>query len=184
MLQYPLDPEHLKIIQKNETAVQGPIVVTDDLLVSYIRSKTISQYLFPKNRIVVNSAPYRVLESNIPLLKEQGDMTVILSDVNTDSRSTQGILSIGTIFPVRNPSYAFNIDIYGSDYPSIRAHIVKHLLRLKDIMPELTSIYVYVDEDFPFEVIDKIFLEFGISRTLFRVFTKRYVYEKLLQPGS
>ena len=111
-------------------------------------------------------------------------MTVILSDVNTDSRSTQGILSIGTIFPVRNPSYAFNIDIYGSDYPSIRAHIVKHLLRLKDIMPKLTSIYVNVDEDFPFEVIDKIFLEFGISRTLFRVFTKRYVYEKLLQPAS
>ena len=184
MLQYPLDPEHLKIIQKNETAVQGPIVVTDDLLVSYIRSKTISQYLFPKDRIVVNSVPYRVLESNIPLLKEQGDMTVILSDVNTNSSSPQGILSIGTIFPVRNPSYAFNIEIYGSDYPSIRAHIVKHLIRLKDIRPKLTSVYVFVDEDFPFAVVDKIFLEFGISRTIFRVFTKRYMFEKLLQPAS
>ena len=160
--------------------------VTDGQFVGYIRSPTASQYLFPKDRIVVNSVPYRVMEANIPAIREQKDITAIYSDVNFNYLNIpSGVLSIGSLYPVPKPAYAYNIELYGSDFDSIRSHIVKHLERLKEKTSGLTSIFVFVDKDFPFDGVDEILLDFGMQRKPWREqLTKRLMFEKVLEPTS
>ena len=162
--------------------------VTDSQFAGDIRSQTASQYLFPKGRIVVNNVPYRVMEANIPAIREQKDITVIYSDVNFDYLGIpKGVLSIGSLYPVPKPAYAYNIELYGSAFDSIRSHIIRHLLRLKEKTLDLTSISVFVDEDFQFDVIDKILSDLGMQRRPWREqihVTKRLMFEKVLEPTS
>ena len=182
-LQYPVEPKRFKLQETDIRSAQRLTVVTDGLLASYIRSEVVSKYLFPQGRIVVNSVPYKAMESNIPVLREQKDASVIFSDLcNSDPSS--GMLSIGTLFHVKNPAFAYNIELYGSDTGSARSHIARHMLRLTDKVSELTGVFVFVDETFPFDVVDKVFLDYGINRTLLRPFTKRMMFEKKLEPVS
>ena len=184
VLQYPLDTKQLQLILANDQSLETPLEASDSVLADHIRSKTLREYLFPKERIVINVVPHRVMESNIPLFREQGDMTMVFSDVGIQAGKPQGVLSFGSMYPIQKPPYAYNIEIYGSCYSSIRNHVIKHLRRLKNTMPNMTSVFVFVDEGFPANAVDETFLEFGIKRTLLRGFTKRHVFERSLQPAS
>ena len=185
-MQYLLEPTTLTFLNTDVRNAQELCLITDDQLGGYIRSQTACQYLFPKDRIVVNSVPYRVIEANIPAIREGKDITAIYSDVNFDYLNTpKGVLSIGSLMPVPNPAYAYDIELYGSDYDSIRSHIVRHLLRLKSKTSDLTSIFVFVDEDFQFGVIDNIMSDFGMQRIPWcEQIAKRMMYEKILERTS
>ena len=183
ILQYPVEPMRFKLQETDIRSAQRLTVVTDGLIASYIRSEVVSKYLFPQGRVVVNSVPYRAMESNIPVIREQKDATVIFSDL-CNSNPLSGMLSTGTLFHVKSPAFAYNIELYGSDTGSVRSHIARHMLRLTDKVSELTGVFVFVDETFPFDVVDKVFLDYGINRTLLRPFTKRMMFEKKLEPVS
>ena len=187
-MQYQIDqPANLALLNADVEKVQQLIQVTDSQLAGYMRSETTTRYLFPRDRIVVNSVPYKVMESNIPAIREQKDFTVIYSDVKFNFlKDPRGILSIGSLFPIPNAAHAYNIELYGSaSQDSIRRHIVKHLLRLREKTSELTSVFVFVDEDFPFDILDNIMLDLGLQKKPWHTqMTKRMMFEKVLVPQS
>ena len=187
-MQYQLDTPANVVLPKNDVEKTRQLFeVTDSQLAAYINLESSRQYLFPKDRIVVNSVPYKVMESNIPVIREQKDLTVIYSDVRFNFlKVPRGMLSFGTSFPVHNAAHAYNIELYGSDsVENVRHHIVKHLLRLKEKTCEPTSVFVFVDEDFPFDIVDKVMLDLGIQKRLWhKQMTKRMMFEKSLVPQS
>ena len=132
------------------------------------------------------NVPYRVMEANIPIIKEGNDVTEVFSDVShMNENLPSGLLSIGSLVAVPKPAFAYDLEIYGSDFKSMKAHIIKHLLRLKANTSEITSFVVFVDEEFPCDLVDTVMLELGIRRNHWRTeVAKRIMFETMIGPKS
>ena len=142
--------------------------VTENLLFTYFTKQHLHQYLFPKDRILVNSVPYRLMESNIPLIfsnKKFMDMR-IRTDVGTRGDNYKGLLSIGTGYPVPRPSFAYNIELYGEDNDSLEKHILYHLKSMSSLKVETISLYVCFDEKLCQQRISEIFSKYDIPRQI------------------
>ena len=165
LLAYKLSVHQLRlphVHNGNKTVLSA---ITDKNLSTYFASEKISSYLFPHKRILVNATPYRLMESNIPLILENSDITKIYTNVESMSNDNcTGLVSIGTVYPVRRPSYAYNIEIYGEDRCSLESHIVQHLRHVMERTTGDVSIHVATDENMPQKVIDKVMSKYGIRR--------------------
>ena len=140
-------------------------VVTDAILSTYFASENIRSYLFPHERILVNSIPYRLLSNNIPLIMDNySGMTEIYSDVVACSSGCTGLLSVGTVYPVKQPTFAYNIEIYGDDSNRLEQHILRHLKRIIDITYGKISIHVVVDENVSKSTVDEVMLQYGVIK--------------------
>ena len=114
--------------------------------------------------MLVDVVPYKMIDANIPLMMQPRKYMEVYSDIKTTEDSCSGILSFGLVYPISRPQYKYMLDIFGNDYSSLRIHIVKYLLRLKEKTTGVTAMLVYVSETFPLENIDNIFKDFGIFR--------------------
>ena len=165
LLAYKLSVHQLRlphVHNGNKTVLSA---ITGKNLSKYFASEEISSYLFPHKRILVNATPYRLMESNIPLILENSDVTKIYTNVeNTSNNECSGLLSVGTVYPVRRPSYAYNIEIYGEDRYSLESHIMQHLRHVIDRTIGDVSIHVAIDESMPQKVIDTIMSKYEIVR--------------------
>lgn len=164
-------------------------LVTETLMSSYIDSKDICAYLFPEGRIAVDGVPFKLLPGNVPMMFEQNDIIVMFSDIECDSKNCIGLLSIGTTQKVKNPSYIYNIELYGNakDLNCLKRHINKHLNVLKGHSLDTVCIFVFVANDCLERRVDDVLREYGISRKLWHdsvsgdvTLTKRLVYERIL----
>ena len=189
ILSYIIDQEQL-IMNLIETSQSKELtLVTETLMGSYINSKDICAYLFPEGRITVDGVPFRLSPGNVPLMFEQNDIIVMFSDLDNDSKNCKGLLSIGTTQKVKNPSYIYNIELYGNtkDLSCLKCHIDKHLNVLKEHEFETVCIFVFVANECLEGNVDEVFHGFGISRKFWYdsvsgdiTLTKRLVYERKL----
>ena len=164
-------------------------LVTETLMGSYIDSKDICDYFFPQGRVVVDGVPFKLLPENVPLMFEQNDIIVMFSDLDNDSKNCKGLLSIGTTQKVKNPSYIYNIELYGNakNLNCLKCHIDKHLNVLKELAFETVCIFVFVANECLEGKVDEVFHGYGISRKFWHdstagdvTLTKRLVYERKL----
>ena len=140
---------------------ETPRDVTEANLAVYFGSKTFISYLLPKERLLINGIPYKPLNSNIPLIMKTNDITAIFTDVVIQNETCSGLLSVGTLYPVKRPTYAYNIEIYGEDFNSLERHIVRHLERIVDKAFGEVSLYIYVDEKLPPTTMDRLMSRYG-----------------------
>ena len=161
--------------------------VTKDMMMSYINSKQISGYLFSQGRFLVDGVPFQLLLSNVPLMFAQNDVTVMFSDVLVDGNVCKGLLSVGTIQHIKNQSYVYNIEIYGTDIISVNTHISRHLNILKSKANNIVCMFIFIENAHLETAVDEIFHQYGISRKLWHdskiaevYLTKRLVYEQTL----
>ena len=166
-------------------------VVTDTILATYFASERISCYLFPHERILVNSIPYRLLSSNIPLIMKNSSITEIYSDVEVGDNGCTGLLSVGTVYPVKQPVFAYNIEMYGDDINSLEPHIFRHLKRMTQRTYGKISIHVVVDENMSHTTVDKVMMQCGVTKGSARLSTnaeeetlRRVLSEMNYQPKS
>ena len=92
------------------------------------------------------------------------EFTVAYSDIKEEHGQWTGLLSFGLVFSVPKPQYKYVLNIFGTDTSSVRLHIIKHLIRLKEKTKGVTTMLVYVPEKFDLNCIDVVFEEFGIAR--------------------
>ena len=132
------------------------------------------------------NVPYRVMQANIPIMKEGNDVTEVFSDVSHSNENLpSGLLSIGSLVAVPKPALAYDLEIYGSDYRSMKAHIIKHLLRLKANTSEITSFVVLVDDQYQCDLVDTVMLELGVrSKHWHSQIAKRIMFESIIRPTS
>ena len=138
--------------------------VSDIHLSLYFKSRVIRDYLSPEGRLLVDAVPYRMIDANIPFMIQPEKYTAIYSDLKVHGGGCSGLLSFGLVFPIRRPQFNYVLNIFGSDTSTLRTHIVKHLLRLKDRTKEVTALVVFVPKSFDLHEVDKVFEDFGISR--------------------
>ena len=139
-------------------------VVTGDTLTTYFNTERYSQYLFPHERMLVNSCPYKLMECNIPIIMGNSDITEIYTDFRAGNEEYRGLLSVGTVYPVIRPSYAYNLEIYGEDNDSLETHIQRHLKRMVDKAAGDTSLFVCINDKLSDQIIDQIFAKYKIQR--------------------
>ena len=114
--------------------------------------------------MLVDVVPYKLIDANIPLMMQPRQYMEVYSDIKQTGDMCSGLLSFGIVYPISSPQYKYMLDIFGTDYESLRLHIVKHLLRLRERTTGVTAMLVYVPESFQLEKLDRIFKEFGVVR--------------------
>ena len=155
-------------LQQSERAVDGSSTITvadDNLLREYITSKDISKNLFQEGRIIIDFSPYRLLPSNVSLMKQPAGFAEAFSDVRLESGEHKGLLTFGTICKIPAFSYRYTIDVYGSDIVSFERHVQKHLSRLKQKAVGATAVILFVDESFSLERVDEVLQGYGAARS-------------------
>ena len=138
--------------------------VSDMNLSLSFKSKSTREYIAPSGRMLVDLVPYDMADFNIKSMQEPKEYKVIYSNIRVHGSLYSGLLSIGTVFPISNPQYKYMLDIFGSDKASLRTHLIKHLMRLKDKTNGVTAVLVYLPDDFDLDMVDALFDEFGINR--------------------
>ena len=155
-----------KNIQEPEVAAADTVLhIAFDDVAKFFKSNGLSNYLFPYNRILVDMVPYKLIESNTIRMEEiSGEHTRVFSDVTDGNNGTKGILSFGTLFKAQKVSYVYGIEIYRTDIDSIRKHIAKHILALKENTSGSVCIMFFLQENVPANVINDMCLDFAMER--------------------
>ena len=136
-----------------------------DNLATYFNSSDISRYLFPHQRIMVDIVPYKLMESNIPLMNDfSSGHTKAYTDVREENGGIRGMLSFGTLFRAQKVSYVYGIEIYGTDVSSVQRHIVRHLSELQQSANGSVCLMLFVQDDFPQNIADEICFKYGMER--------------------
>ena len=161
--------------------------ISDSELSTYITSNKISKYLFPSDRLIVNFVPFRLIETNVKLIRDPMKFTEIFSDLSTENDSCSGLLSFGIVYPIEAVPYRYEINMFGADLGSFNAHIIKHLQRLKNTSRGCSIVVVVLDERFPSAMVNSVLQDFGgLKQTHPSVksqdpyYTVEYLFEKTL----
>ena len=159
-----------KIIQEPVVAAADTVLpIAFDDVAKFFTSNGLSSYLFPYNRILVDMVPYKLIHSNTTRMQEiSGEHTRVFSDVTDGKNGAKGILSFGTLFKAQKVSYVYGIEIYGADIDSIRKHIAKHILALKENTSGSVCIMFFLQENVPANIINDMCLDFAMERVNYR----------------
>lgn len=120
--------------------------VLEDDLKSILMSKPLTQYLFPKDRIVVSWLPLKLTQSNVPFVFWHDD--VMFSDVRYSRRMNtnfvrKGLLTSSSYFPVSKSQWVCNIDVFGTDMLSLESHFLAHVNNLQNRVCSGDRVCVY-----------------------------------------
>ena len=138
--------------------------ISESNLSKYFKSKAMCDYLAPEGRMLIDVVPYKMIDANISFMMQPRQYMEVYSDVNQSEDTYSGLLSFGLLFPIARPQYKYMVDLFGTDYQSLRSHIVKHLMRLKRETTGVTALLIYVSDEFDVKKLDDLMSEFGITR--------------------
>ncbi|XP_053404073.1 uncharacterized protein LOC123554430 isoform X2 [Mercenaria mercenaria] len=141
----------------------SPSAKVIDTIPADFLSPPYSNYLFPEGRVILDWVPFRLLLANVPLFK--GRNTVFYTDITTVETErkreindeptqlktkhaiphpVQGLLSASTVFKAHHDlDLSCNLDVFGTDFRSLRDHIIFHLQRIDAIGLEKINLRVY-----------------------------------------
>ena len=177
-----LDMNNIGEVNDNRIAVP-----TNEQMTEIISNDAARSYLFPKDRIIVDWVPYRAILANIPLFRWTPNRMKMLSDVSLSEEEQKGLLSICTTFATKDPPYASNMDIFGTDATSLKGHVVYHLRNIRQKTKGEVSLIVYVDKDFDMIELEHVIQSVGlktrdwmVSTDPLRKYCKQCLYETFL----
>ena len=162
---YLAHQEKLQLSHSDIATTNDVLKIPFDDLVTYFRSNEVSSYLFPSNRIMVDIVPYKLMASNIDIMKgASGEHTTVFTDVRIDNGSARGVLSFGTLFKAQKVSYVYGIEFYGTDVISAQRHMARHMSDLQQKATGEICLMMFVQNDFPQKIADEICLKYGMQR--------------------
>jgi hypothetical protein len=179
------DARDLKSLEAETDELTVP---TDEELTAFLSNDVIRSYLCRKNRFVVDWVPYRAIPANVPLFRWAPNRMKIVSDVSlSKEQRVKGLLTMCTTLATKDPPFASNIDVFGTDVSSLKSHVVYHLRHIRKETQGAVSLLVCVDEVFDMKGLDKVFESLGLKRNDWfdssypeRKYSKVYLYEKYL----
>lgn len=107
--------------------------VKEEDLKTIFMSKPLTQYLFPKDNVVISWMSFKPTLSNVQLLFWHDN--VLFSDLGDNCKmdaneNGKGLLTSSSYFPVSNSQWVCNIDIFGNDMLNLECHFLAHLNNL------------------------------------------------------
>ena len=159
--------------------------VTEADISSHFSSKKIKDYLSPEGHMIIDMVPLRMINSNIHYMTGPNGYTAVYSDIRIENGQCRGLLSFGTVFPVKRPPFHNNLDIFGSDTATLKEHIVRHLMFMRQKGTGVVGVLAMVQEDFDMLQLDKVFEDFGVKRKILYdstypnlKYSQLYLYER------
>lgn len=182
---YFFESDGIHLCESDEDTTKGLAAASADVLTTYIHSEALSKYLFPHGRVIVDFVPFRLIDSNVPFMTEPSKFLEVFSDVRTEADAYKGLLSFGSIYKVKAVPYKYSLDIYGTDCNSLKVHLVKHLMRMKQKATGTTAFVVTLNETFRSEIVEEILKQLGGTKAKddpdSGYFTQQFLFEKHLQ---
>lgn len=118
-------------------------------------------------------------------MTEPSEFLEVFSDMRTEADTYKGLLSFGSIYKVKAVPYKYSLDVYGTDSNSLKIHLVKHLMRMKQKATGTTVFVVTVDENFRSEIVEEILRQLGGTKAkddpYSGYYTQQFLFEKTLQ---
>lgn len=187
LTRFLFDARSLPTAEENVETLHVP---TDEDFKYYFSASAIRSSLFPRERILVDWVPYRLLYANIPLIRWSGKRTKIYSDISVlDDGHVIGLLTFSTVIPVQRPPYVCNLNIYGTDTSSLRNHVTSHISHIRSATDGVTSLLVLVEPEFNMQELEQTFKEIGLQKSEWhdserpdKVYSLQYLFEKEIQP--
>ena len=133
---------------------------------TYFSSEKTKDYISAEGHMIIDMVPLRMMPSNIPYMTGPKGFTAVYSDIRIEDDQCRGLLSFGTVFPVKKPPFHYNLDIFGSDTLTLKEHIVRHLMFMRPKITGVVGILAMVQEDFDMQHLDKVFEDFGVKRKI------------------
>ncbi|CAC5369069.1 unnamed protein product [Mytilus coruscus] len=100
----------IELLPEIETLEKTKVLNRHDLIQT-IKEQDFNSLMFKDNRIIIDTVPYRLMESNIPMiLMERTKAVASYLDDNKKS-----IVTFGSYFKLSNGEIFCNLDIYGDD---------------------------------------------------------------------
>ena len=140
--------------------------VTEADISIYFSSEKIRTYISPEGHMIIDMVPLRMIPSNIRYMTGPKGYTAVYSDIRIENDKCRGLLSFGTVFPVINPPFHYNLDIFGSDTSTLKEHLVRHLMFMQPKVTDVVGVMPMVQEDFDMQELDKVFEDFGVQRKI------------------
>ena len=186
---YSVEPGEMKSRNTDDQLNVDLENIPDTALETLITSEEFRQYLFPSDRLVVDTVPYQLMKANVPILRgPDNDRTVVFSDVRKENDTLAGVLSFGILYRVKQPSFQYTIEIYGKDETSLTKHLMGHLKNVIETTDGETYMITFTEKHIQTKVINKTLSDFGVKRTFVRdpvtseiLFTEQFLFEKSLK---
>ncbi|CAC5421857.1 SNX16 [Mytilus coruscus] len=138
-----------------ETLEQTNVLNQHDLIQT-IKEQDFYSQMFKDNRIIIDTVPYRLMESNIPMiLMERTKAVASYLDDNKKS-----IVTFGSYFKLSNGELFCNLDIYGDVGKALAHHIYIHIQNFVEHIKDIFTIEVRCHESSP--TIDEAMSENGL----------------------
>ena len=157
---YTIEAESMCLKETDQLLGEELESVSSETLHKHMCLEEYSTTFFSEGRVLVNSVPFKLINSNVQFILKD-EHTTSFSDIHN---TTDGLLSFGTLYRVQSYSYQYTINIYGNDLKSLRRHLMRHLMELKTKASGSICILMPVRKDFPCETVDSIFSELGFER--------------------
>ena len=146
-----LDPGSITL-QSNDIKLAGSLHnLPYGRLSSNLQLEETRKYLAPNGRLFIQVVPLKVEKDNTEHIIGHDDSTVTYYDVMVENGTHRGLMSRGILYKTaENASFqnVYLLDIVGSDMRSIRMHLAKHVLRIKQNAQGKTKLFICSSEDF------------------------------------
>lgn len=145
----------IKHLPEKET-LERTVVLNQNDLIQTIKDQDLYSQMFKDNRLIIDTVPYRLMESNIPLILMERTKAVA-SYLDNNKKS---IITFGSYFKLSNGELFCNLDIYGEVGKALAHHIYIHIQHFVEHITDIFTIEVRCHESSPF--IDKAMSENGL----------------------
>ena len=139
--------------------------LSSESLSSHFLSEEDRNYLAPRGIACFDRVPLKLQEDNIAYILGHDDSTSTFSDVKCESGTYRGLVSRGTLYNAPGTTeieHVYVLDVLGSDTSTLRKHIVKHLLKVKENVKAPAQLLIFFQEDFDHNNIISTFAACGI----------------------
>ena len=166
-LEYNLHVQNINIKENDVHTARMLSPVSPDHLSLHFRS-TDQHYLAPSGLACIFWVPLKLQEENIAFIIGQDNSTVTFCDVEHKSGSTCGLLSRGTVYATTGSTkfqHVYVVDILGLDASTLKIHITKHLLHVKEQAKGSVQFCINFQEDFDYDMIISTLNDFDIDES-------------------
>ncbi|XP_063415056.1 uncharacterized protein LOC134696992 [Mytilus trossulus] len=177
---YQAYPYSLKEPSSDKDTLKRTKVLSEHDLIQIIKEKDFYSKMFKYNRIIIDDLPYRLMESNIPMMLNE--KTKAVGSYLDDNKKS--IITIGSYFKLSNGEIFCKLDIYGDVGKALAHHICIHIQDFISNSMDIFTIEVRCHESSP--TINKAMAENGLSLAPAGEFTRKELVcvERSLNPNA
>lgn len=145
----------MKITDRPEVKILNKHALTE-----MIRKRRYYPKIFQDGRLVIDTVPYSIIESNVPLLLSVRTNTVVLFP----SSQHDTLLTFGNYFHIQTGGIMCYLDIYGNPGETLASHVSLHVKTFLELVIDIFTIGVFYNGDFS-SIINQEMIGLGLEKT-------------------